>query len=384
MASSSSPTPTACSPKLTLRQKRLQTPLSDKRKTLVDLPQEVLDELLYVYVHGLTTDPPLIESIGPFLDEYPSLYPDQVTKTRLRKKVSDWDRSRVSRNPPSEQQAPRAAAFVKHLKQLHWSKHRRDDSMSDDDSEFGIDSPPPTPEKLANPNKKKTPPAASRPFQPDPATFKIMADPPIETVPGYGFSLAELGVNYDTVFKCNHIVAIDPRDPTTLPDGYLAWEDKGVKVNVKGTEILKDRVAILVQVTSPESANEVTMAKLEKNGQGLVLLTCAQDPNFVKSFDEVKDEVADKAGQTIDDPSGVRFADRVSIVPCGFWTFPFHSYINICYSFSCKLLRPLSWTQSMPSTRQEPFKVLPTFSQSPRPSSCFLRTTPSTTNTSMT
>jgi hypothetical protein len=65
-------------------------------------------------------------------------------------------------------------------------------------------------------------------------------DPPVNTPPPYGFSSSELGVDYGTILKCNNIVAIDPQDPATFPDGFIAWEDKDVKVDVKGTQILKD------------------------------------------------------------------------------------------------------------------------------------------------
>jgi hypothetical protein len=83
-------------------------------------------------------------------------------------------------------------------------------------------------------------------------------------------------VDYETLLKCNSIVAIDPQDPATFPDGIIAWEDKDVKVEVKGTQILKDRVAVLVTMTSPEAATEVTDVKLERNGQGFTITTCSK------------------------------------------------------------------------------------------------------------
>ncbi len=66
-----------------------------------------------------------------------------------------------------------------------------------------------------------------------------------------------------------------------------------------------------MEMPSPEAATEVTMVKLKKSGQGFVMITCAQDPHFVSSFDEIKDEVAAKAGASIDDPKGSCFADKV-------------------------------------------------------------------------
>ena len=186
--------------------------------------------------------------------------------------------------------------------------------MSDDEfSELDIDSPPPTPEKLASTKKASTKTKKAAPlqrFQPDPASFKM--DPPFHNPPAFGFSSSELGVNYETILKCNHIFAINPEDPDTFPNGIIAWEDKDVKVTVKGTEILKDRVAILIKMPSPEAASEVTIVKLKKSGQGFVMITCAQDPHFVSSFDEIKDEVAAKAGASVDDPKGSRFADKVN------------------------------------------------------------------------
>lgn len=300
----------------TARQTQSLSPFTttDRRKTLPPLPQAVLDNLLYVYVNALTTDPPLIQSIGDFLNSCPSLYPDQATKLRLQKKISDWDRSPKERTSPSDQDAPEAAKFVKELRYRYWSQHRGHHMSDDDNSEYDIESLPASPEvaatKKASTSKKQQP--APQRFQPRPSSFTMPSDPPTTTLPAYGFSNADIGIDFDTIRKCNSYFAIDPRDPSTLPDGILAWEDKGVKVEVQGTEILKDRVAVLVQLTSPEAANEVTLAKLEKNGQGLVLITCAQDPHFVKSFDDIKDEVADKAGETVDDPDGTTFADRVS------------------------------------------------------------------------
>lgn len=310
------------SPKLTRGQQRpLSLSLSpvpsfttiDNRKTLPDIPKSVLDELLYFYCHALTSKPPLLKTIGPFLDSNPSLYVDQESKKRLRHKISDWDRSTKIRTPPSAQDAPLAASFVSQLKIRYWSEFRNNHMSDDEFSELDIDSPPPTPEKLASTKKASTKTKKAAPlqrFQPDPASFKM--DPPFHNPPAFGFSSSELGVDYETILKCNRIFAISPEDPDTFPNGIIAWEDKDVKVTVKGTEILKDRVAILIEMPSPEAATEVTMVKLEKSGQGFVMITCAQDPHFVSSFDEIKDEVAAKAGASVDDPKGSRFADKVN------------------------------------------------------------------------
>jgi hypothetical protein len=276
----------------------------------------VLDELLYVYCNALYSKPRLLPTIGPFLDQTPSLYYDQASKRRLSKQIYDWSRSPLERTSPTDEEAPLAAAFVSTLKARYWQKHRGKDHMSDDEiSELDIESPPNTPEKLATKKASKTTkkpaaPAASSPFRPQPATFKM--DPPINTPAPYGFASSELGVDFETLLKCNNIVAIDPQDPATFPDGIIAWEDKDVKVEVKGTQILKDRVAVLVTMTSPEAATEVTDVKLERNGQGFTITTCSQDPHFVTNFDEIKEEVAAKAGANLDDPDGFRFADKVS------------------------------------------------------------------------
>jgi len=88
----------------------------DKRKSKPDIPQWVLDELLYIYCHALSSTPRLLETIGPFLDKHPSLYVDQPSKRRLGRKIDDWSRSPQARTPPSDKQAPLAAAFVSDLK----------------------------------------------------------------------------------------------------------------------------------------------------------------------------------------------------------------------------------------------------------------------------
>lgn len=312
------------SPKPTSRGQRLQClSLSpafitvDKRKSKPDIPQQVLDELLYVYCNALYSTPRLLTTIGPFLDQTPSLYFDQASKRRLGKQIYDWSRSSQARTSPTNTQAPLAAAFVSNLKARYWQQYRGNNHMSDDEvSELDIESPPRTPEKLASTKKaskttkKPAVPPASSPFRPDPATFTM--DPPINNPTPYGFASSELGVDYETLLKCNSIVAINPQDPATFPDGIIAWEDKDVKVEVKGTQILKDRVAVLVTMTSPEAATEVTDVKLERNGQGFTITTCSQDPHFVSNFDEIKEEVAAKAGANLDDPDGSRFADKVS------------------------------------------------------------------------
>lgn len=340
-AASTSPKPTSS------RGQRLQrlslSPVFttvDKRKSKPDIPQWVLDELLYIYCHALSSTPRLLETIGPFLDKHPSLYVDQPSKRRLGRKIDDWSRSPQARTPPSDKQAPLAAAFVSDLKNRYW-QHRGNDHMSDD--ELDIESPPHTPEKLASTKKasktKKTA-APSAPFRPDPATFTM--DPPVNNPPPYGFSSSELGVDYETILKCNSIVAINPQDPATFPDGLIAWEDKDVKVDVKGTQILKDRVAVLIAMTSPEAATEVTEVKLERNGQGFVMTTCSQDHHFVSNFDEIKEEVAAKAGANVDDPDGARFADKVScnILIVRISYVEYSPAVLVFRSF--KLLRPLS------------------------------------------
>lgn len=288
--------------------------LTDKRKTRQIIPDEVLNELLYVYVNALTTKPPLIGSIGPFLNETPSLYPDRDTKTRLGKKISDWDRSDKQRESPSDKDAPKAAAYVKRLKLQYWSHRGHDDYMSDsgDVSDLDIESPPPTPKKLASTNKastKKKPPV--RRFLPEPASFIMAEDPPTDNSFAYGFSSSELGLDYDTIHRCNRIYALDPQDPSTFPNGYIAWEDR-IKVRVQGTDLLKDRVAVLIEMPSAAAATEVTTVKLEKSGHGFMISMCAQDPHFASEFEDIKEEVAAQAGATEDDPDGTLFADRVS------------------------------------------------------------------------
>jgi hypothetical protein len=96
-------------------------------------------------------------------------------------------------------------------------------------------------------------------------------------------------------------------------------------------------------MSSPEAATEVTEVKLERNGQGFVMITCSQDPHFVSNFDEIKDEVAAKAGVNVDDPDGSRFLDKVkcniSMVPISSVNILIKSAVLVFHSF--KLLRPL-------------------------------------------
>jgi hypothetical protein len=95
-------------------------------------------------------------------------------------------------------------------------------------------------------------------------------------------------------------------------------------------------------MTSPEAATEVTEVKLERNGQGFVMTTCSQDPHFVSNFDEIKEEVAAKAGINVDDPNGACFADKVScnnILIVQISSVEYSPAVLVFRSF--KLLRPL-------------------------------------------
>ena len=319
---SRTPKPRSRQPKVAAeRQTQSLSPFKnkDKRKTLPELPKYAKNEVLYVYINAIKSQPQLVETIGDFLDRddaKATLYPNQASKERLGRLPNDWNRSKTKeRISPSEEEAPIAAAYVEELKVKYWSTHRGH-RMSDSDSEQDIETPPSSP-KLEPATKTRTPkPRAKsvKPFQPEPPTFEHpkfnMTDPPTDTTFPHGFDSSEL-VDYDTIRRCNNIVAIDPRDPSTFPDGIIAWEDKDIKVQVQGTELLKDRVAVLVHVPSPEAAELVTTVKLEKKGNGLKINMCAQDPHFVENLGDIMEEVAEKAGTTLNDEKGIRFAAGV-------------------------------------------------------------------------
>lgn len=91
------------------RPKQSSTPIpywspqvTDRWRTRPPLPESVERNIIYVYIHALHSNPPLISSICSFLDKYHYLFPDYETKRRLAKLPSDWDHSIATREAPPD------------------------------------------------------------------------------------------------------------------------------------------------------------------------------------------------------------------------------------------------------------------------------------------
>ena len=142
---------------------------TDRQRTRPPLPESVEKNILYVYIHAIRSNPPLISSIGAFLDKYHDLYPDYETKRRVAKLPSDWDQSTATREAPPDFEAKEGAEFVQQLKYRKWSESKHRHTSDTEDSGFDHNSPPSLPEISSKKTNSKTkqssyPPHKARQF----------------------------------------------------------------------------------------------------------------------------------------------------------------------------------------------------------------------------
>lgn len=305
----------------------------DGRRTLTPIEREVELNLLYVYVNALRSDPPLLKTIGPFLDDHPQLYADAFEKTRLGKQVHNWDRN-PHRQSPSDTDAKLAAAYIKKLQHQRYFQQARRMSAEDDTSSvnsavteeiFPHDDPPAKPPKVTTSKSKKAPTA----FKPAAASFNNMsADPPTVPTDPWGFDVNELKLNDLFADSGQQIVPINPEDPASLPPGYFAFEGMVLVPDKGGTKVRVKKTAVLAVMPSPEAAKIVAakVPKLKKNGQGFAFEMPHHDPNFVRQFDEVVATVASKTAKTEQDPDGTVFTSQVRTI--SFYFVIFDCYIS--------------------------------------------------------
>lgn len=290
---------------------------TDGRRTKEPLPEQILFNAQYFYVNALCSDPPLADTIGPFLEKYSDLCPDKETKRRLGKLPGDWDRSGPYIAPPAYK-AQEAAEYIQTLKHQKWaeSNHRRMSEHNSAESDYeSIASEEPKITPKAKATKSSNSRQNSSHFKPAPATFTINPDPPTTKKKSYGFSIDELGIgNLQGHSKpLNQIVFVNPEEPETLPKGFVVWDDE-VLVEEMGVKLWIQKVGVLAILDSPESAVIVasTDAKLEKDGRGFSFGVPLQDPNFIKSLDDIKKIVVKKSFKTLGDADGMLFANKVS------------------------------------------------------------------------
>lgn len=288
--------------------------LTDGRRTGPPIPEWVEKNVLYVYVHGLRSDPPLLKSIGPFLDGHPELYADSREKLRLQKLPSRWDRN-PNRQAPHPSDAKLGAKFIHKLKfnELHQPRRMSDASSVSDDSTFEHQDPPPQPPKALSSKAKRS----SAPFKPAPAIFTMSSttDPPTTPTDPWGFDVNELNLN--DLFASNgfQIVPINPEDPASLPPGFFAFDGKVLVSDKGGSQTRIKKTGIIAVMPSPEAAKIVgsSVPKLERSGRGFAFDMPHHDPTFAKQFDDVIEQVAAKTSKTVQDTDGTHFTSEVSI-----------------------------------------------------------------------
>ena len=299
-------------------------PATDGRRKKEPLPEKSVKNLQFVYVNAIKSDPPLVASIGKFLDKNETLWPDKDTKRRLGKLPSYWNKGGPYISPlPHE--AKEGAEYVQSLKHRIWteSNHRRMSEAESSSGESDYESTSSLKPEIYTTTTRKAkkasdPPQQIQQFKPVQATFTMSSsgsDPPATVKKSYGFSIDELGISglRHLSTSLNQIVFVNPEDPKSSPKGFASWEDE-VLVKENRAELWIKRVAVLVILDSPESAEIVAScnAKLEKDGYGFSFEVPHQDPNFVKSFEEIVEIVAKKSSKTLKDPDGTLFSNKVS------------------------------------------------------------------------